>query len=63
SMKLGEAVYKAQQEATVSDVGDAGDVGAGAGPAPDSDDKTEDDATVVDAEFEEVDDEKKDKSA
>ena len=46
SMKLGEAMYQAQQEDAA-----AGD-GAGAGA---------DDSTVVDADFEEVDDERKDK--
>ena len=43
SMKLGEAMYKAEQEAQ-SDAGDAADNGA---PG--------DDAEVVDADFEEVD--------
>ncbi len=55
AMKLGEAMYKAQQEA-----GEAPDMG-GADPSGGS--QQADDATVVDADFEEVDDEKKDKSA
>jgi len=55
AMKLGEAMYKAQQEA-----GEAPDMG-GADPTGGS--QQADDATVVDADFEEVDDEKKDKSA
>ena len=46
AMKLGEAMYKAEQEA-------AGDGGEGAGEAPAGGDN------VVDAEFEEVDDDKK----
>ncbi len=58
SMKLGEAMYKAEQEGAAAagegftDAGGADD----AGPAAD-------DPTVVDADFEEVDDDKKDKSA
>jgi molecular chaperone DnaK len=57
SMKLGEEMYKAQQEAAAQADGDAGapeDIQEAAGG---------DDATVVDAEFEEVEDEKKNKSA
>ena len=50
SMKLGEAIYKATQEAA-----------AAAAAAPMGDD-TPADENVVDAEFEEVDDDKKDKS-
>ena len=57
SMKLGEAMYKAEQESAASaasaDGGGADDV---AGGAPG------DDAKVVDADFEEVEDDKKDKS-
>jgi len=56
SMKLGEALYKAQQGA-----GDAGGPSGGAGPGggagPAGDDN------VVDADFEEVDDQKKHRSA
>ena len=53
AMKLGEAMYKAQQEEA--------EAGApGADPAPQG---GEDDSTIVDAEFEEVDEERKDKSA
>ena len=53
SMKLGEAMYRAQQEdaAGPADAAPGGD-GPGAGG---------DDSTVVDADFEEVDDERKDK--
>jgi molecular chaperone DnaK len=47
SMKLGEAMYKAQQSG-----GDGGAPGAGAGEAPPKDEN------VVDAEFSEVDDKK-----
>ena len=57
SMKLGEEMYKAQQEAAAGAGTDAGapeDIQEAAG---------DDDATVVDAEFEEVEDEKKNKSA
>jgi molecular chaperone DnaK len=52
SMKLGEAMYKAEQESAA----EAGDGSADAGGAAD-------DPTVVDADFEEVKDDKKDKSA
>ncbi|PPR11014.1 MAG: Chaperone protein DnaK [Alphaproteobacteria bacterium MarineAlpha11_Bin1] len=65
AQKLGEALYKAQEEAAAdgdqaaADMGDSGGsepgtAGGGAGT---------DDATVVDADFEEVDDDPKDKSA
>ncbi|MCW9035225.1 MAG: molecular chaperone DnaK [Rhodospirillales bacterium] len=58
SMKLGEAMYKAQQEAEGGpDMGDMGDSTAPGGDAG----QPGDDATVVDADFEEVDgNEKKD---
>ena len=46
SMKLGEAMYRAEQEASGASDGGA-DMGAGAG--------SQEDATVVDADFEEVD--------
>ena len=55
SMKLGEAMYKAQQEGEAQP-GDMPDMEAGPSDAGD-------DATVVDADFEEVEDDKKDKSA
>ena len=58
SMKLGEAMYKAEQEGAAA----AGDGFADAGGA-DSAGSPADDPTVVDADFEEVDDDKKDKSA
>ena len=52
AMKLGEAMYKAQQEAAAEPSGTGG-----------AETKGGDDAKVVDADFEEVEDEKKDKSA
>ncbi len=58
SMKLGEAMYKAQQEeAGAEGMQDMGDANTGG-----SSDSKEDDPTVVDAEFEEIDpnEEKKD---
>ena len=59
AMKLGEALYKAQQEETASaadgpDSGDGGDADAG---------KKDGDADVVDADFEEVDEQDRNKSA
>ena len=48
-MKLGEAIYKAQAEA--DSAADAAEAGADQGPGDDG---------VVDADFEEVDDDKKD---
>ena len=52
SMKLGEAMYKAsQEEAAAAEAGDGGDGGDGDA----SGDADEDDGSVVDAEFEEVD--------
>ena len=59
SMKLGEEMYKAQQEASAEANGDA-DTGA---PDDIQEAAGDDNATVVDAEFEEVEDEKKNKSA
>ncbi len=56
AMKLGEAVYKAQQEEAPGEAGPQG--GPGEGPARGGQDES-----VVDAEFEEVKDDKKDKSA
>ncbi len=56
SMKLGEAMYKAQQEAEGGP-----DMGNGAAPGGEGGEQSDDDATVVDADFEEVDsDNKKD---
>ena len=52
SMKLGEAMYKQQQEGEAAGAG-AGDGGADAGKKDD----------VVDAEFTEVDDDKKNKKS
>ena len=61
SMKLGEAMYR-QQQAGEDGPGAAQDAGAGdgAGPGPEAGDG---DGDVVDADFEEVDDDKKNKSA
>ena len=56
AMKLGEAMYKAQQEEGMAGAGDGASEEADEQPAGD-------DATVVDADFEEVEDDKKDKSA
>jgi molecular chaperone DnaK len=56
SMKLGEAMYKAQQEAASKDGGPGGEGGAAGGAGGGEAGK---DPNVVDAEFEEVDDEKK----
>jgi molecular chaperone DnaK len=49
SMKLGEAMYRSQQQAETAG-GDGGGAGGGSGPADDN---------VVDADFEEVEDDKK----
>jgi molecular chaperone DnaK len=49
SMKLGEAMYRAQAESAAGDDGDGG--GAAGGTPPDD--------NVVDADFEEVEDDKK----
>ncbi len=59
SMKLGEAMYKAQQEAGGEGAPDMGP-GMGAGDAG-GEGQSGDDAKVVDADFEEVDADKKDK--
>ena len=56
SMKLGEALYKANAAAEGGEEGPGPDDGAGAGAQGE-------DESVVDAEFEEVDDDKKSKSA
>ncbi|MDE0335879.1 MAG: molecular chaperone DnaK, partial [Defluviicoccus sp.] len=58
AMKLGEAMYKAQQEEEA-----AGQAEAGAPEADPAAQGGEDDSTIVDADFEEVDDERRDKSA
>ena len=60
SMKLGEAIYKAEQTETTAGPGPGdGDGAAGGTASPDSHDE---DANVVDADFEEVDDDKKGQS-
>jgi len=56
-MKLGEAMYKAQADQAAA--GAAGPGAAGGGSAKEGDK----DSTVVDADFEEVKDDKKDRSA
>ena len=55
SMKLGEALYQSNEEAASEAGGDAGDEASSGDAASDD--------HVVDADFEEVDDDKKDKSA
>ncbi len=58
AQKLGEALYKAQQEEAAAGGPDMGD------PAGDAGGPSDDDGTVVDADFEEVDDDQpKDKTA
>ena len=59
SMKLGEAMYKQTQEGAAASGGPGGPGGPGSGGAG-SDGKNED---VVDAEFTEVDDDKKNKKS
>ena len=63
SMKLGEAMYKQQEEEGAADMGDMG--GPGADGAEGADEAAaSDDETVVDATFEELDDDdKKDQSS
>jgi molecular chaperone DnaK len=64
SMKLGEALYKAQQEETEAagaDTGESGDMGGEDAGA--TSDKKDGDADVVDADFEEVDEQDRNKSA
>jgi len=58
AMKLGEAMYKAQQEEA-----EAGPAEAGAPETDPAAQGGEDDSTIVDADFEEVDEERRDKSA
>jgi molecular chaperone DnaK len=55
-MKLGEALYKQQADAGAPGGGASAGEGAGAGPGAKKDD-------VVDAEFTEVDDDKKNKKS
>jgi molecular chaperone DnaK len=60
AQKLGEAMYKAQQDEAAAGEGDMGDMGGDAG----GQNAAGEGATVVDADFEEVDDDQpKDKSA
>jgi len=56
AMKLGEAMYKAQQESEAA-APETGEAGPADQPPPEGDD-----ATVVDADFEEVDDDRKDQT-
>ncbi|MFD2261650.1 molecular chaperone DnaK [Lacibacterium aquatile] len=58
SMKLGEAMYREQPEGGSDDAGDAG-----AAPSGDAGASAQADSTVVDADFEEVDERKKGRSA
>ncbi|WP_158048364.1 molecular chaperone DnaK [Skermanella pratensis] len=60
SMKLGEAMYKAGQD---DGAGGAGGPGAGGAAGASAGAQAGGDSTVVDADFEEVDDDKKSKSA
>ena len=59
AMKVGEALYQASSR----EAADAGDGGEHAGPDGDGTTEPEEDEKVVDADFEEVDDEHKGKSA
>ncbi|MBT4721934.1 MAG: molecular chaperone DnaK [Rhodospirillaceae bacterium] len=61
SMKLGEAMYKASQEegAGAEGMGEGPMGGDGSGEEQDAPEGVDDDATVVDADFEEVDPDKK----
>jgi molecular chaperone DnaK len=61
AMKLGEAMYKAQQDQTAA--GGASPGGAAGGASGASGQGGDKDSTVVDADFEEVKDDKKDRSA
>lgn len=61
SMKLGEAMYKAEQESAAAAASAAG--ADGSSPDEGNAGAPGDDAKVVDADFEEVEDDKKDKSA
>ena len=63
AMKLGEAMYKAQQEEAAPGEGMDMPGGDGAGASEAGTSGGDDDATVVDADFEEVDDERKDNTA
>ena len=65
AMKLGELMYKAQQEEAAAEGMDmpGGDGAAEPDRGAAGTETPDDDATVVDADFEEVDDERKDKSA
>ncbi len=61
AMKLGEAMYQAEQEAQAA-AGEAGEAGGDDGTGDAAGDDAADDAEVVDADFEEVDDKEEDKS-
>ncbi len=65
SMKLGEAMYKAQQEAAAQAGGDGGGDPGGPGDGPDdgASGRPGGDPNVVDADFEEVDERNRNKSA
>jgi molecular chaperone DnaK len=59
SMKLGEAMYKAQAEAEGAEGGDAGEAPGGAPGGDGGDESGDSGETIVDADFEEVEDDKK----
>jgi molecular chaperone DnaK len=63
AMRLGEIMYKAQQEAEAAGEGAADADGAPGHDASGGDGPDDDGATVVDADFEEVDDDRKDSTA
>ncbi len=63
SMKLGEALYKEAQESAQAETGNGGDSGDAGGGTAQADDATPGAEDVVDADFEEVDDDRKGKSA
>ena len=66
SMKLGEAMYKAQAEGQADDTAtseEAADSGNGGADTSEAEEPASTDDDVVDADFEEVDEDKKNKSA
>ena len=63
AMKLGEIMYKAQQEAEAAGEGATDAEGGPDSGTNDADGSDDDGATVVDADFEEVDDDRKDNTA
>jgi molecular chaperone DnaK len=63
SMKLGEAMYKAQQEKEAASANPSDKAGGPDGKGPDAGGTGGKDEKVVDAEYEEVDEKNKKKSA